>query len=170
MGGFAPLDDATVVESQVQLALYVCQGRLGVFPVPEHGRTVFDFLCLPGVSVPLYPDIQEVLDFLVVSLAQGVEGGVIIVFPCAGDQFLEGFLTVFGEAEFLHEPDLAGGEAGPGKNDSESEGGDIANIHGFKTPFHGKGFQWSLRGWFGLAYGGPVSVVQDEDREVPGVV
>ena len=105
-----------------------------------------------------------------VSLAQGVQGGIIIVFPCAGDQFLEGFFAVFGEAEFLHESDLAGGEAGPGKNDSEGEGGDVANIHGFKTPFHGKGFRWSLRGWFGFAYGGPVSVVQDEDREVPGIV
>ena len=58
VGGFAPLDDATVVESQVQLALYVCQGRLGVFPVAEHGRTIFDFLCLPGVSVPLDPDLH----------------------------------------------------------------------------------------------------------------
>ena len=94
--GLATLDDATVVEQQVELALDVGQGRLGVFPVAEHGRTIFDFLCLQGVPVPLDPDLHEALDFLVVSLAQGVQGGVIIVFLRAGDQFLEGFLAVFG--------------------------------------------------------------------------
>ena len=58
VGGFATLDDAAVVEPQVQLALDVGQGRFGVFPIAEHGRTIFDFLCLPGVSVPLDPDLH----------------------------------------------------------------------------------------------------------------
>ena len=58
VGGLATLDDATVVEPQVQLAHDVGQSRLGVFPVAEHGRAIFDFLCLPGVPVPLDPDLH----------------------------------------------------------------------------------------------------------------
>ena len=170
MGRLAALDYATVVESQVQHPLDVVQGCLGIFPITEHSRAIFDLLCLLGMPVPLDPKLHETLDFLMVSLAQGVKGGIIIVFPCAGDQFLEGFLAIVGEAEFLHEPNLAGSEGSPGKDESDGDGGDGVNLHGFKSPFHGKGFRRSLRGRFGFTNGGPVSIVQDEDREIPGVI
>ena len=47
----------------------------------------------------------------------------------------------------------------------------LVDPHSFlESPFHGKGFRRSLRGRFGFTNGGPVSIMQDEDREIPGVI
>ena len=135
VGGFASFHDPAVVEAKVELAPEVFHGALRILSVTEHGHAVLDFLAPWIAAISLEPKLEEVVDFLEILPGQGMKGGVVVIFLSPGDQFLESFGPVLGEAEFFNESDFPGGQKNGGGEEPEGEGGDGTNVHGLKFHF-----------------------------------
>ena len=101
MARFLALDEATVIEVQPQFVPQVGDGSVRVLLEFQQGLPIADFLYSRCVSVPLDPQSENTIEFLLFATILGVQCMVVIVIARSGNQLLEGFGSIFGNGELL---------------------------------------------------------------------